>query len=695
MEVTKNSKPVSKVVLSVLAVFIIAAGMGGYGYFTGFFDSNAPISSQKTESPPRLSVGSQTLVGSVGAAANAYYKFTDADVTAFNALHISTENLSNMKSGFNYFYSPTQISVKEIIGSIKPVVGKRLLFIQYSPADYKFHIYPQGIFDMSQVAVIADYNTFKVDPYVPFIIMTDTATQYWNEALKGPSDSVNSTTAATALNARFTALNSANGWTMVALDTSKKGSEFFVPIKNRIRLMSLMKPDAAFNGDDFDASTYEIAGKSFTGLYSIAWVKVAPPPTTTECATTFEYGVCKVCSSTTQYMETKTDTCKDCPAHSTADSSGTSCVCSTGFEPGTGSTCVPVAGVCGTNYSQDQYLATDTSWLATGTFCLKGTAEPAAPVFPAAGGSVTWKCLGSDSTVATDDIECTATRAAVAVAGTCGTKNHADGLVSKPTGTEACATGTVNPNPADNEDTTSTYNWGCTGSGTEATETLCAGCGTGNHWDATLSKCTADAVAFKCDATTLDITHATSCASYPNPNATKTISLVDDCNGYEQDPCVYSCNTGYVKSVNGCFTPSCSTTAPSGLGVLKIPGSPTEVGQAWVYENTPTEACSWKCDSSSHFFENATHDGCSCPAGYSLYRDDTCEKDGTMTGDYIEGEECSGAGIYFYTGDEACAFIGKTCTMMLVGGSCQDRVSTKSGICSTYTNSSNLVAICN
>lgn len=55
---------------------------------------------------------------------------------------------------------------------------------------------------------------------------------------------------------------------------------------------------------------------------------------------------------------------------------------------------VPVAGVCGSNAKR--YSATETNWSSGGNFCASGEQSPRSTVFPLAGGSTQWSCLGKN-----------------------------------------------------------------------------------------------------------------------------------------------------------------------------------------------------------------------------------------------------------------------------------------------------------
>ncbi len=72
-----------------------------------------------------------------------------------------------------------------------------------------------------------------------------------------------------------------------------------------------------------------------------------------------------------------------------------------------------------------------------------------------------------------------------------------------------------------------------------------------------------------------------------------------------------TCASGYCNTGTGkCDTsPSCAST-PSWSGVVTNVGSPTIIGQAWVYDDTsPYNACSWRCNSASGYIKG-TGDSC-------------------------------------------------------------------------------------
>jgi uncharacterized repeat protein (TIGR02543 family) len=91
--------------------------------------------------------------------------------------------------------------------------------------------------------------------------------------------------------------------------------------------------------------------------------------------------------------------------------------------------------VCGT--AAKTYPAVRTDWPASLTLCSSGSANPRSPVFPAAGGSVTWTC-GTNS--------CLASRtAAPPVIGTCGSAAKTYSATQTTWSGDFCATGTANP----------------------------------------------------------------------------------------------------------------------------------------------------------------------------------------------------------------------------------------------------------
>lgn len=76
---------------------------------------------------------------------------------------------------------------------------------------------------------------------------------------------------------------------------------------------------------------------------------------------------------------------------------------------------VAVDGVCGT--ANKAYASSDESYGAD-TFCAVGASDPESPAFPAQGGSTSWVCKGTNGGV---DAQCSASRGAAPVAGSCGT----------------------------------------------------------------------------------------------------------------------------------------------------------------------------------------------------------------------------------------------------------------------------------
>lgn len=108
-----------------------------------------------------------------------------------------------------------------------------------------------------------------------------------------------------------------------------------------------------------------------------------------------------------------------------------------------------INGVCGTNaqsYPAACISQGETVCIYTGTFCSAGTASPASPAFPVAGGSTAWTCQGSNEGT---NANCTATRGSEVINGSCGTRNttYSSSISDWPSNSTYCATGTASVSP--------------------------------------------------------------------------------------------------------------------------------------------------------------------------------------------------------------------------------------------------------
>jgi prepilin-type N-terminal cleavage/methylation domain-containing protein len=121
----------------------------------------------------------------------------------------------------------------------------------------------------------------------------------------------------------------------------------------------------------------------------------------------------------------------------------------------------PINGSCGT--ANKTYVYSVATY-GSDTFCAAGTANPITPAFPALGGSTTWTCTGINGGIISS--ACTASRGVAPVAGSCGTKNGKYASTT-PSGTQACATGTLT-------DMTGTYSWTCAGQNGGTSSGVCA-----------------------------------------------------------------------------------------------------------------------------------------------------------------------------------------------------------------------------
>lgn len=125
----------------------------------------------------------------------------------------------------------------------------------------------------------------------------------------------------------------------------------------------------------------------------------------------------------------------------------------------------PIDGACGPAASS--HAATATTFM--GALCSSGTAAPAAPVFPQAGLSVTWSCLGSNGGSSTN--ACTATRAPID--GLCGPAQRSYTAADTAFSGALCLSGTAAPASVSFPAEGATASWQCVGS-TNGSSSTCS-----------------------------------------------------------------------------------------------------------------------------------------------------------------------------------------------------------------------------
>lgn len=127
-----------------------------------------------------------------------------------------------------------------------------------------------------------------------------------------------------------------------------------------------------------------------------------------------------------------------------------------------------ITGRCNEN-NTGQYACSASGFVEPGDFCDSGTPSPTNPVFPAAGGSVTWQCLGSGGGF---NATCNANRLNTGCGntGTCGSNNgqtYANSVTAWPNSSASafCSNGTVNPSSPSFPAAGSQTSWTCVGAG--------------------------------------------------------------------------------------------------------------------------------------------------------------------------------------------------------------------------------------
>lgn len=178
-------KTLYKVLLLVLIVLI--AGSGFYYW---------QKQEEKHKSPPSLTFGSDTTFLKAYLASTNYAEYTDADVSAWTTS--GYQKTADVDTNVHYYYPSNDISVDNILKSIKPIVGNKVIFLFYSPGGENlgagttsegYYTYP----DISAAATggttpvrgvsESQKTSFKVPKNRAFaLVLNGSVTEFWNKA---------------------------------------------------------------------------------------------------------------------------------------------------------------------------------------------------------------------------------------------------------------------------------------------------------------------------------------------------------------------------------------------------------------------------------------------------------------------------------------------------------------------------------
>jgi len=162
MKIKKN------VISGFLAIAVVALSAGYVLYNQNSHNND--------ELPPDFFLGSTAFKGFM--VEENFYKFDSDDVASFSA---PTGTKVTLKDGLNYYYSNKDITVKEVIDSIVPVDGNRILIAYYEPkfegsetGNERFWGYPIG------PNTISSPSSFAIPEQLGFAIFSQGESDIYN-----------------------------------------------------------------------------------------------------------------------------------------------------------------------------------------------------------------------------------------------------------------------------------------------------------------------------------------------------------------------------------------------------------------------------------------------------------------------------------------------------------------------------------
>jgi len=275
-------------------------------YYTNFFEDLKQIFTNN-ENPPSLKIGSELFKGEAGSgdASKIYYTFED---TVYTDPQDATTELRDLKSGINYVYSPTAVTIAEIIGYIRPTQGNKILIAHWNPVvttehpNLGFNLYPEGPY--TDTNTITNPDEYTIPAYYGFIILSRDNTKIWRirsaDVSLMDADTASTTGGYADL---LESMKDIDGWILAPIKTNVNLKTFFAGVKGRLQLVATLKDYETFNDS---SSNFDVSSLS----KSIIWVKLGDTACS-EQGKHFEYGGCVKCDAGKFYDEMDCSYCPD------------------------------------------------------------------------------------------------------------------------------------------------------------------------------------------------------------------------------------------------------------------------------------------------------------------------------------------------------------------------------------------------
>lgn len=256
----------------VIAVVVLAllAGSAYYVYANFFTSAKVPKLSAATP-PPSLQVAGGAK-GSFVETTQGTLQFDSNDKTEYeknlSALKSKYKTASVAKSGVNYLFADSEITMGDIVKGVDPVANK-LLLAYYDQGS--FWTYPKGPFTGTKEIKKDDLATFKIAKNRVVIVITDKETTSYG--LKSPTDK------ATDLLSVAPMGDSESGWVLVASKPTKL-ADLIAPFGSRVISAWALKGQNDFGTAPVDLGTFEFS------TYSVVWLQLNKKPTESSGTTT-------------------------------------------------------------------------------------------------------------------------------------------------------------------------------------------------------------------------------------------------------------------------------------------------------------------------------------------------------------------------------------------------------------------------
>ena len=210
--------------------------------------------------PPGLSMEHQGLKGFIGADRN-FFSFTEADFERIGEF----ETADRRPMGIQYYYDEKNISFKDIIESIKPDLENECIVVTYLSELEKFHTYPKGPFQGTEMVVESLLDSFEVPSAQSFLIVCtqETETIGIKHSTEKPSDFRNS------FDWRV------EGWHLTVFSSSEALADSVSACANRVKSIWVQDAENHF-------SKTELESPKLAHGYYLAWLKLDGHPNSCE-----------------------------------------------------------------------------------------------------------------------------------------------------------------------------------------------------------------------------------------------------------------------------------------------------------------------------------------------------------------------------------------------------------------------------